>query len=302
MKPKIIITGSNGMLGHKIVDLFIESSRIITINRVHDTSDGIYQSITLNVGKLDQLSSQIHTINPDIIIHTAAIVDVDYCEKEPYECEKINFYSVKTIVDTIKPSVKFIFISSESVFGEKEFSAREDDPKNPLNRYTKFKSLAEDYILENHHNSIIIRANIYGYHKNWRGSLVEWAIDSLESNNTIRGFKDVFFNPIYVSKLSEAILMLIKSDFCGAIHIGSNRMISKYEFLIMLASALGYDIAKIIPASIDESKLTKRVKNATLNIDKASSLLGNEVLDFENGFNEFLKDIKEFYENYKNKQ
>lgn len=302
MNPKILITGSNGMLGHKIVEVLAESFRIITINRVHDKTIGINESIKLNIGNLDKLSTEISRINPSIIIHTAAIVDVDYCEHEPTECALINYLSVKSIVDSIEPGTKLIFISSESVFGENKVPASEDDTKNPLNSYTKFKSLAEDYIISNHVNCIIIRSNMYGYHKNWRGSLVEWAIDSLESNKTINGFSDVIFNPIYTSKLSEAISILIKLDYRGVIHLGTNQVISKYEFLKRLATSLGYNTSNIKHISIDESKLTKRVKNATLNIDKARSILGDELLDFENGFRDFLRDIRVFYENHQNKQ
>jgi dTDP-4-dehydrorhamnose reductase len=104
---------------------------------------------------------------------------------------------------------------------------------------------------------------------------VEWAIDKLENGEKIGGFCDVFFNPLYVSQLSEVIIKLIELEIKGVINIASDSKLSKYDFLLEIAEVFGFDKKLIEKKSIKEIDFTaKRPENTTLNTDMLNEIIG----------------------------
>jgi dTDP-4-dehydrorhamnose reductase len=293
---KLLIVGSNGMLGHEILNVMMDSYEIYTINRNCDDSPGIKKSYIKDITDFKGVKSIITEIKPDIVVHTAAIVDIEYCEANPEKCYLVNYYAVKNIVDYLSIDVLFVYISSESVFSNLEIPPCETSPKNPINLYYKSKSLSEDYILHNHNCSIIIRTNMYGFHKNWRGSLVEWAINNLKSNVEFPGFHDVLFNPLYTKQIALIIEKLFSLNFNGIIHLGSETPISKLEFIVKLAIELGYDQNLVYPKSIDDLNVVPRNKYAVLNTEKLRKIVDKSLYSLNKGISMLVEDIKIYYE------
>ena len=99
-------------------------------------------------------------------------------------------------------------------------------------------------------------------------SLVEWAIENLYLNKSIGGFKDVYFNPLYVDQLSEIILKLIDIKLEGIINIASDTKLNKYDFLLEIAEVFGFDKNLIDKKSVKEVDFkARRPENTTLNTD-----------------------------------
>ena len=291
-KPTILITGSNGMLGHKLVQKLKSKFNLIALNRKPDPSDGIFESINADINNFDLIADVLERIKPDYIVHTAAMVDIEHCENNKNDCLRTNFDAVKNMIDNILDTTVFIFISTESVFNLSKHRPIEKDSKNPPNYYCYTKSISEDYIIKHHSNHIIIRTNMYGFHSNWRGSIVEWAINNLSSNIPFGGYTDVTFNPLYTAQIADNIEELINLDFRGIIHLGSNINITKYEFLKKLSIGLGFPEQLICPTSIDDFASAKRTKYAVLDIELAQSILPGDNFDFEIGFNRMLVDLR----------
>lgn len=298
-KPEsLLIIGSTGMLGNDITLVLKSNFTIYTLNRNKDENFSIDYSFQCDFNNHKEVSSLLLKIKPNIIVLTAAMVDIDYCENNPILCMDTNYFSVVNLLNSIHPDTLILFISSDAVFDDSKMFPKESDEKNPLNVYSKSKSMAEDYLISNHSNHIIIRTNMYGFHKNWRGSLVEWALDKIRKNIPTGGFIDVHFNPLYTKQIAHAVHHLLKHNFRGIIHLGSETSVSKYEFLVRVANGLGYDSNLIFKTKLKNHQSTvaaKRPKMTSLNTDKAKSISDQLDYKLDNGIALLIEDLKEYW-------
>lgn len=298
---KILITGSNGMLGKDILNELKFFYDCYGFNRKIDNKLDVKKSVVCDLTDKDNLSRNLQLINPNIIIHTAAMVDIEKCQFEQIECMETNFNSIKIILENIAKETLFIFISSDSVFDGVSKFPDETSIKNPLNYYSKSKSYAEDFIINNHKNHVIIRTNMYGFHDYWRGSLVEWAISSLKKNTEFSGYDDVYFNPLYTKQIARAIHYLTDLNFKGVIHLGSTTTLTKYEFLLEICHLFNFDRRLIFKTSIDEIDSVKRPKHTALNIEKSIQLLIGFDFSLEQGLKLLKEDLSLYWStNYEN--
>lgn len=289
---KILITGTRGMLGKDIYRILRTNEQYLlyAINRKKDIH--IPNSYDIDIRDYQRVTKIINTINPDVIIHTAALVDVDYCEKNKGIAFDINVNASKHLAMLAK---QMVYISTDSVYNGFDGNFKETNAINPINYYAETKSNAEDEILKNNSNSIIIRTNIYGYHMPLSKSLFEWGYRNLSQSSQIKGFNDVVFNPLYTKQLAFAIKSLLNTDFTGILNIGCDDHLTKYEFLMKLANTFKFDERLIRPISVDEGLLNaKRPKNTVLNLEKMKDVLGLS-FSVDSGLEELYKDFCKVY-------
>lgn len=290
---KILITGSNGMLGKDMVNLFNDKEKysLFGINRSKSKHKNISE-YAFDIINYEKLNDILKAINPDIIIHCAANVNLDYCEKEREYAYKINSKVSEVLASYNSPKTKFVYISSDSVFDGLLGNYEENDQTNPLNYYAFTKLEGERLSLIVNSNSIIVRTNIYGFHTDKGNSLVEWGLENLIKGKSILGFNDVYFNPVYTKQLAEVCYELIKSDYVGLVNIGSNEKLSKYDFLVKLAKQFNLNWNLIKSDSINKINFeVTRPKNTTLNTKKVN-MLTNIDLDIDDGIMRLFTDYK----------
>jgi dTDP-4-dehydrorhamnose reductase len=292
---KVLITGSNGMLGEDILNILKAKSdyNLFGVNRNLDNNLPEDRSIICNIINLKKFEKVVEEIDPEIIIHCAAMVDVDGCENNNEYADKLNIESTKLLAAYKPEKTKLIYISTDSVFDGQKGGYSEESIKNPLNYYAMTKSKAEEAVKKLNNNSIIIRTNIYGFHKAKGKSLVEWALSELLQNHEVNGFRDVYFNPVYTKQLAKTIIGLLNIDFSGIIHVGASKALSKYEFLNKLAMNFNVDTKLVKSISIDDITLeAKRPKNTSLETNKLQTLLDCK-LNIDDGINELYRDYIE---------
>ncbi|MEY8764934.1 MULTISPECIES: SDR family oxidoreductase [Clostridium] len=295
---KILITGSNGMLGKDIELSFLLDNKfdVFGINRKQDIDLDQARSIICNLTDFKELSRVLTCVRPDIIIHCAANVNVDKCEADKNYCYKLNSEAVRVLSSYNSPKTKFIYISTDSVFDGEKGNYVETDKTNPLNYYAFTKREGEKFALQENKNSIVARTNIYGFHTNRGNSLAEWAINNLSKKNRISGFDDVFFNPVYTKQFAEILVKLLDVDYKGLIHIGSNKYISKYEFLKYLCRRFDFDDTLLKKGFVNDVDFNaERPKNTTLDVSKLEKITGYSV-NIEDGLESFYHDYNNFRE------
>jgi dTDP-4-dehydrorhamnose reductase len=135
---------------------------------------------------------------------------------------------------------------------------------------------------------------MYGFHKNWRGSIVEWAISSLHKGIPFGGYYDVTFNPLYTRQISKIIQVLIDKNFRGIIHLGSSSSLTKYEFLYRICELLKLNSSLLYKTSIDLEDGALRPKHTSLSISKLSKFVEEELFSLDNGLT-LLKEDLEIY-------
>ena len=253
------------MLGATLVD---------TLRKKYDVYATSSNNFKLNQAKnflkfdlaKDNFQKLISWSKPNVIIHCAALTNLDYCEINPEETKLINTDSIKRLLEPNK-RVKLIFISTDAVFSDSISNATEEDQIDPQSIYGKSKYNAEKYLLNDNENHLVIRTTIVGKNINIdKQSFVEWIITSLKNNKKITLFSDSYFSPITIWDLANEIDWVLSNNISGLFHISGIEPISKYSFGMKICNRLGLDSSLIQKGSIENfTFVAKRSKNQTLN-------------------------------------
>lgn len=252
---KVIITGSNGLLGQKLVSLLKAEKQyeIYALSRGEDRikrKEG-YTYYNVDITEKEKVTNLISSIQPDYIINTAAMTNVDACEMHQEECDAINVEAVSTLVASCeKNNIHLIHLSTDFIFdGLKEGLYTEDDEPNPLSYYGLSKLKSEDIILNAKIRYTILRTIlVYGMVDcDDRSNIVLWVKNSIENKKSIKAITDQFRMPTFVDDLAEACLLAIKKNALGVYNVSSNTLLSIYEIALIVAKAFNLD-AKYISA------------------------------------------------------
>jgi dTDP-4-dehydrorhamnose reductase len=237
---KILIVGSNGMLGHDLVDVLDENHELIlTTSKILDITDK-QKTIDFIVDN-----------KPDIVINSAAYTDVDGCEENQDLAFSVNGDGVRNLaLGCSEVDCPLVHVSTDYVFnGENTRPWVEDDEIGPISVYGKSKLKGEEAILEILDKFFIIRtAWLYGYNgKNFPKTMLELA----ENHSEITVVYDEVGSPTYTPDLAEAISELIETDYYGIYHITNSESCSWCEFAKYIFEVAGKDV-KVIPVTASE--------------------------------------------------
>ncbi len=279
---KVVITGSNGLLGQKLVK-FLLAKNTLEIhalskgeNRMINTKGYNYYNIDITQAKI--LTNLVNKIQPHYIINTAAMTNVDTCELHKAECDAINVDAVNTLSKICKKNkIHLIHISTDFIFdGEKEGYYTEEDKPNPVNYYGLSKLKSEKIIIKSKIKYTILRTIlVYGLvDRNERSNIVLWIKNSIENKNKINVVTDQYRMPTLVDDLAEACLLAIEHDAIGIYNISSNQLLSIYDMAIEVANA--FDLDKNYITSIETTQLNlpaKRPFKTGFDLNKSISQL-----------------------------
>jgi len=298
MKEKILIIGSNGLLGQTLLGQLQNQNeyKIIATSRGknrHIIKIG-YTYKDIDITKSDELSKYIKDLNPTYIINTAAITNVDYCETHKLECDEVNVESVKTIIDCCRElNSHLIHISTDFIFDGKKGYYKEDDVPNPVNYYGLSKLKSENAIKDSNINFTILRTIlVYGSVDNMnKSNIVLWIKDNLEKGKTINVVDDQYRMPTYVQFLAKACIKSIYLKKFGIYNISSNELISIYELSLIVAEVFRLNPSYINKISSSQlNAKAKRPAKTGFNLIKMKSELQLE----SNSFKEDLQKFKIF--------
>jgi dTDP-4-dehydrorhamnose reductase len=273
---KVVVTGAAGMLGTALIDRLAERHEVIATGLTPGLQrDGVRWSV-FDLCDDDRLRRLLSTEQPDLVVHAAALVDVDRCEREPLLAERLHVHATEVISDTISSwDGALIYISTDSVFdGHKEGTYDEGDRPAPTNTYARTKLQGETACLALGRGTVL-RTNIFGWSRAERMSFAEWVLKGLVEHSERQMFDDVRFTPIHVTHLSESIEQVWRQRVSGLYHAAGGTCLTKYDFAVLVANVFGLSTERITPVSIDDIGLTaNRPKNLALSSAKLSSVLG----------------------------
>jgi dTDP-4-dehydrorhamnose reductase len=271
---RVLITGASGMLGATLADKWKGKFDIFA------TGKNFFINNPANKFKAYDLLNESYDVlidwaKPDVIVHCAAITNVDYCEDYPEQAMAVNTESVNKFFKS-NENTKLIFISSDAVFSDGVHMASEKDETDPENVYGMSKSLAEKYIQNKGKPHAAIRTTIVGKNINlsYQG-FVEWIINSIKNGKEITLFDDALFTPITVWSLADELEWIIENNISGIIHIAGKESVSKYDFGMKICDGLGLDTSLILRGSIDTVTFkAKRSKDQTMDSSRYQELTG----------------------------
>lgn len=285
MKEKILITGATGMLGATLVELYQKDFEVYATGTSKRGLEFFERYRQWNLKDTD-FGPLIDWAKPDIIVHSAALTNGNYCEGNPVEAFEVNGVALKRLVASVKKNTKIIYISTDAVFPPNTHLAKEDFCRNPQSVYGKSKELGEFFLYNSNVDFTIVRTTIVGLNlKKEKSGFVEWIINSAKNNDKINLFDDVLFTPISIWHLAEAIIPLFteNSPFAQkAVHIAGGDICTKYEFGIALLQALDLPTTTIGRGKISEmTGRAKRNKDQSLDCNLFQQKSGMKLPDLK---------------------
>lgn len=288
---RILVTGSNGLLGQKLTDISLSDPEIQLIatstgpNR-HPVKTGyIYEEFDIrDAARLDEL---VRKYSPDVIINTAAMTNVDKCEIEKEQCRELNVNAVKNLVSACGTyDVHLIHLSTDFIFDGEAGPYTEYDEPNPLSYYGLSKLDAENLIKASSCRWAILRTIIvYGIVSDMsRSNIVLWAKRALEKGDPINVVYDQWRMPTLAEDLAMCCLLAAAKGAEGVYNASGKDLMSIIELVERVADFWHLDKSLIRPISSGSLNQTaKRPGKTGFILDKAIRELGYKPRSFEEG-------------------
>lgn len=294
MKMKILIIGGSGVLGYNLIK-FLKKDYNISYTYLKNKID------EPNEYKLDftdktKTVETISKINPNIIIHCAALTNVDECEENKLKAYSVNVEGTKNIIEAAKKNnTKFVYVSTSAVFSGKKSEYFEGDEVDPISIYGETKAEAEKIVEKSGLEYIILRTDQpYFWFEKWQHTnSVMRVIDTLKLGKTMYEVTNWENTPTYVPDFVKATKKLLDLNKNGIYHLVGSDFINRYDWALLTAKIFDLDQSKI-----------QRINSNQINVKaiRSNVKLNNQKITFETkmkflGVKEGLKNMKKFYLN-----
>ncbi len=289
---KVLITGSNGLLGQKLVHLLTNDPNYYTIatSRGENRIAGIFQNFEyhpLDITDRQQVLDVVARTQPEYIINTAAMTNVDQCESEREACWRMNVDSVKYLVEaSAQHDVFLLHLSTDFIFDGADGPYDEEALARPVSYYGESKLAAEQIITRSTIRWAIARTVlVYGIAQDMsRSNIVLWVKSSLEQGKQINVVSDQWRTPTLAEDLARGCELIVRNKAQGIFNISGKEMLTPYDMAIKTADFFGLD--KSLINETDSTKFTqpaKRPPKTGFIITKAQTELYYRPHSFEEG-------------------
>lgn len=301
---KILITGANGLLGRKLVSLLSQQKDLSLVAtakgvcRFFLPSKIVYRS--LDITNADVCKNLINEFQPDALIHTAAMTQVDVCEDEREACDIINIKGVSNLIKAIgNRNTHFVHLSTDFIYEGNEEEYFEDSKVNPLNYYGRSKWKSEKLFEKvSFPYSILRTVLVYGVVQDLsRTNIVLWAKAALEKGEKINVVDDQYRCPTLAEDLAYACLQVIQEKATGVYHVSGKDFLSILDIVFEIADYWGLDKSLINSiSSVSLNQKARRPLKTNLNISKAKQEFNYQPKSFLEGLKLLDEQIKELKE------
>jgi dTDP-4-dehydrorhamnose reductase len=285
---KILVTGSNGLLGQHLCRLLKREHEVIATGRGEKRlpfADVQYVAADVAGSGIIPL---VKELAPEVIIHTAAMSKPDECNDNRTLCDQVNIGGTEMILEGAKAvhqSPQVIYISSDFVLGDGGPHDEAVTP-SPLNYYGESKLKAEQAVEASGLHYTIVRP-VFMYGETWEGmrsTFLHWVKQSLETGRRIKVVSDQQRTPTYVGDICNGIASIIHRKATGIYHLGGEERMSPYDMAVRAAEHLQLDASLLEAVTGDTFKEpVTRAKEGGVLINKAKTELGFRPVTFAEG-------------------
>lgn len=276
---RVLVTGGAGFVGRCVAGYLAENDHevVAAYHRNNPALDPVaaYQVDVTNESEIQWL---LREVSPDAVVHAAAMVDADQCEKHPDDAWQTNVEGTKNVVrnaERVESAV--LLLSSSFVFSGESDQYTENDARDPINVYGETKAAAERVVEQATVPSTVVRIDQpYGISTDWQTpSMVEWVLDELASQTgAVEVFADWSNNPIRNRDVAACICLVLEDEYQGIYHLVGPEHISRYHWAKRIAAMFDYDVDRIRQSQSADAGLEAERPNANLSITKLVSQTG----------------------------
>jgi dTDP-4-dehydrorhamnose reductase len=287
-----MVTGANGLLGQVLIKQLVEKKYPVVAtgkgpSRLIVAALEGYEYKELDITDGPAVEEFILLEKPSVIVHAAAMTQVDQCEINKQDCYNVNVTATRFIIDAAKMvKARFIFVSTDFIFDGNNGPYKESDEPAPVNYYGSTKLVAEKAVMESGLNWAIARTIlVYGAAPaTGRVNVISWIKQSLENKMPIRMVTDQLRTPTFVHDLAAGIILMIEKNAEGVYHLSGDEKMTPYEMAIETAQFFGLDKGLISESlSPDIKQPAMRPPRTGFDISKAKRDLGYQPTSFKEG-------------------
>lgn len=288
---RILVTGASGLLGLNFALTYSRQHQVTGVVNAHALAGAPFQVLNADLARPGSIGEILDRAKPDVVLHCAALANVDQCERQPELAWRLNADLPEEVAQaTARRGIALVHVSTDAVFDGKTGGYTEESQPNPLSAYARTKLAAEHAVLQAYPDALVARVNFYGWSLSGQRSLAEFFFNHLSTGTPVRGFTDVFFCPLEVTILAEILMRLVDAHCNGIYHVVSGECLSKYEFGCAVARRFELDEGLIQPVSVDEGDLlAARSPDLRLRTDKLASALGSPAPDQKTSLQRFFE-------------
>jgi len=292
---RFLVTGSAGRLGRKLIpELFWAGHEVIGVDILSSpvTHDPKWQTVTLDLMDNDALESLVRVNRPDVVIHAAAMTNVDKCETERELAYQINADLPARIAKICrKHENRMVLISTDYVFDGSAGPYLESAQPCPISYYGKTKLAGENEVLgESKHNAVARTCVLFGYEPESAPDFVTWLLTKLRNNQPVNIVTDQYSTPTLTDNLSNGVRLIAEQSAQGIFHLTGADYLNRYEMALQIAEFAKLPVELISP--VDGSKFTQiapRPKLGGLLCNRAIDELGYIPLTFQKAMQEYYQ-------------
>lgn len=289
MRKRILITGSNGLLGQKLIKALAPKHIVLATSKgpcriLHKKG---FEYKELDVTDKIAVKQLIADFRPDAVINTAAMTNVDACEEQTDACDQLNVLAVQYLADAcLSVKAHLLHLSTDFIFDGEDGPYKEEDQANPISYYGLSKWRSEQ-ILQNHDCdwTVLRTIIVYGTADDLsRGNIVLWGRGALKKQEPLNIIDDQYRSPTLAEDLAQACLLVIEKKALGVYNASGKDIMSIFEMIQRMADF--YKCDKSIINRISTATLNQRAKRPPKTgfiLDKAITQLGYKPHSFEEG-------------------
>jgi len=246
----VFLTGVSGFLGWHLAQELKKKHKIIGTYFSHPVETGGAKIIPLNLRDATAVSRIIQKYHPEVILHTAALTDVRFCQSNPRIAEETNTGATRILAEeSRKKSLRLIYLSTDRVFDGEKGDYTEEDIPSPIDHYGKTKLEGEKAVSETVAAHLIVRLPLmFGPPSPAHASFIGWMLEAFRNNRPLELFTDQFRTPLYSEDACAAVeILLSQPEIKGLFHLGGRDRVSRDEFGRKMAAVFGFDPSLIRP-------------------------------------------------------
>lgn len=288
---KILIIGGTGVIGFRLFNYFQNKGHNIELTYLKNQLQ-IEHSHHLDITQKNHTVDLIKKLDPDIVIHTTALTNVDLCETNHMLADSINVEGTSNVIEGCKTiRCKLVYLSTSAIFNGTKNQYFENDQASPISYYGLTKYHGEQLVRDSTLRHLIIRTDQpYCWIEKWQhtNSVIR-VIETLRSGNTLNEISDWYNTPTYVPNLIIAVEKLIEKELTGTFHLSGSDFINRYDWSLRIASIFALDQKKIKPVNSSTLNLPARRANVNLNNKKLLDMTGMRMMGIDEGLEDMHK-------------
>lgn len=262
---RVLITGASGQLGRALQKVLpAYGMNLLAVPRIDVADHNAVQ--------------QISDLSPELVIHAAAMTNVDGCAKDPDLAFKVNAFGAQNVAHAcLRCNAEMVYVSSNEVFdGRAEQPYREDASPHPINPYASSKRSGEQMAAR------YLRTGLYIVRTAWvfapgGNNFPAKIIAAADSGRTLRVVTDEVSNPTYAPDLAEAIVQLVQTHQYGIYHFTNAGYCSRYQYAQEVLRQSGRAHIPIEPITLAEYSRPSTVPPFTPLANTKGAALGIEL-------------------------